>query len=110
MKASDYKTRKRALAKLYYATRKLTAKSYFDTYWKGVNDIIDALLAEGCEVTTWCENGGYRRNSEGTQWKEYKMEIVCGKYEFEAVLNCHAAGSVEDPFDRYDMTLIIWWK
>lgn len=108
MKASCYKTRKAALGKIYRTTATLTGKLYYDTYWKGVNDIIDALLTEVDEVTTWCENGGYRNNADGTQWKEYKMEIVCGKFTFNAVLNCHAAGSMEDPFDRYDMSLVIW--
>ena len=110
MKASCYKTRKAALGKIYRTIAPLTGKLYYDTYWKGVNDIIDALLTEVDEVTTWCENGGYRKNSEGKKWKEYRMEIECGKHKFEAVLNCYAAGSVEDPFSRYDMTIIIWWK
>ena len=63
------------------------------------------------EVSIAPDEGGYRKSKDGmSQWKQYKVEIyvkgaeqpfMCG------TLNCHAAGTVEDPFDMYDMSCCI---
>lgn len=107
MKASLYQTKRSAKNQLYRTISPLTSHKFSDESWQGVSQVIAALKEEGCEVDTRVENGGYRRNSSGTMWKEYLMDIQCGSYTFTAILNCHAAGSVEDPFDRYDMTFIL---
>ncbi len=107
MKAANYQTKTGAKNQLYRSISPLTSKMYYDEWWQGKNDVIDALCENGCNVDVWCENGGYRKNSDGVQWKEYKMEIECGSYKFSAILNCHAAGSVEDPFSKYDMSFIL---
>ena len=50
-------------------------------------------------------NGGYRSNSLA-QWKEYKVTVEVEEgITLVFHLNCHAAGSMGDPFDAYDMTL-----
>lgn len=97
-----------------------TGKFYKDTNWAGVvkvkEDIMNALHGlysktkhdYNCSIGT--ENGGYRKNDDGTQWKEYKVCLYLGKQEepfMTGTLNCHAAGSVEDPFGMYDMSFII---
>ena len=94
--------------------------SRFNGYWSGVNlvkqDIEDAFKKiknpqHKYEVSIAPDNGGYRKSKDGlSQWKQYKVEIfVKGINEpiLMGTLNCHAAGTVEDPFDLYDMSCCI---
>lgn len=98
-----------------------TGKFYRDTNWAGVGkvkeDIMNALhgLYSKTKHDYDCSiapiNGGYRKNDDGTQWKEYEILLYLGKKEepfMKGHLNCHAAGSMEDPFDMYDMTVMIY--
>ena len=44
-----------------------------------------------------------------SEWKEYKVELETQEgIKLEGTLSCHAAGSVSDPFDKYDMSLVMW--
>ena len=107
MKASLYQTKQSAKKQLYRTISPLTSHLYHDDDWSGVRSIEAALAEEGCEVTTWCNGTGYRSNREGQQWKEYLMEIQCGSYHFDAILNCHFAGTMENPYAKYDMSFIL---
>jgi hypothetical protein len=97
---------------------KRSAKIYRDTNWQAVIDVrndiqgvLDSLFRETAheyDVSIAPINGGYRKNNEGTQWKEYKIELFLKQQDepfMTGQLNCHAAGSVDDPFDRYDITI-----
>ena len=110
---------------------KVTGHLYRDESWEGVKlvrkDVNDALeelnskLNDGCryEASIAADNGGYRKSNDGmSQWKQYKVEIYKVKKELSAdeeypepfiigTLNCHAAGTVKDPFDAYDMSFCI---
>ena len=63
------------------------------------------------EVSIAPDEGGYRKSKDGmSQWKQYKVEIFVKGAEqpfMGGTLNCHAAGTVEDPFDMYDMSCCI---
>ena len=97
-----------------------TGKFYHDDAWQGVGivkkDIEDALsniknAEHEYEVSIAPDEGGYRKSKDGmSQWKQYKVEIFVKGSEFPfmvGTLNCHAAGTVEDPFDLYDMSCCI---
>lgn len=99
-----------------------TGKFYRDSAWEGVDlvrrDIEDAFKliknnTRQFEVSIYPENGGYRKSKDGlSQWKEYKIDIYLKNHKtpiMGGVLNCHAAGSVNDPFDAYDMSCTIWY-
>ena len=110
---------------------KVTGHLYRDEIWKGVKlvikDVKDALdelnskLNNGYryEASITADNGGYRKSSDGmSQWKQYKVELYKVNKDFNTdeeypkpfmigTLNCHAAGSIKDPFDAYDMTFCI---
>jgi len=88
--------------------------------WAGVRlvrqDITNALKKlknpeHEYEVSIAPDNGGYRTSKDGlSKWKQYKIEIfVKGDDEsfMGGTLNCHAAGTVEDPFDTYDMSCCV---
>ena len=97
-----------------------TGKFYKDEAWEGVGlvkkDIQDAFKTiknteHEYEVTIAPDEGGYRTSKDGmSQWKQYKVEIYVKGAEIPfmgGTLNCHAAGTVKDPFDTYDMSLCI---
>ena len=97
-----------------------TGKFYRDDAWEGVKlvrqDIQDAFKtiknpAHEYEVSIAPDEGGYRKSKDGmSQWKQYKVEIYVKGAEdpfMIGTLNCHAAGTVEDPFDMYDMSCCI---
>ena len=97
-----------------------TGLFYHDDSWEGVklvrNDIQDAFKtiknpAHEYEVSIAPDDGGYRKSKDGmSQWKQYKIEIYVKGAEdpfMVGTLNCHAAGTVQDPFDMYDMSCCI---
>lgn len=118
----------KVLKAIYNAVQKsgVTAHMYHDQSWEGVKavrtevqSVLDKLsdkLTDGSkyEVSIAPDDGGYRTSKDGmSQWKQYKVELfkVPAKYEdypepFQlGYLNCFAAGTVEDPFKSYDMSL-----
>lgn len=102
-------TKKRLMNVVYKTTAPLTSRLYKDDHWQGVDDIRNALAELNIETNIYPIDGGYRQNKTGDAfWKEYQVEIQYGGVIIQGILNCHAAGSIEDPFDRYDMTLQLW--
>lgn len=121
--------RKKVYNALYKAIEDshVTGHLYHDDYWQGVrevtkvcNAVLDELneKAEGFkyDIIIAPDNGGYKTSKDGmSKWKQYKVEIykVPAKYEdypepfMLGTLNCHAAGSVKDPFEAYDMSFCI---
>lgn len=97
-----------------------TGRFYHDDAWEGVKlvrkDIEDAFkniknAPHEYEVSIAPDDGGYRKSKDGmSQWKQYKVEIYIKGAEdpfMVGTLNCHAAGTVQDPFDMYDMSCCI---
>lgn len=94
-----------------------TGRFYRDTNWEGVRivkkDIENAFknvknTEHEYEVSIAPDNGGYKTSNDGySKWKQYKIEIYIKGAELPfmgGTLNCHAAGTVEDPFETYDMS------
>ena len=110
---------------------KVTGHLYRDNNWGGVklvskdvNDALEELNSKRndgyrYEASITADNGGCRKSSDGmSQWKQYKVELYKVNKDFNTdeeypkpfmigTLNCHAAGSIKDPFDAYDMTFCI---
>lgn len=95
-----------------------TGKYYHDQGWAGVDavrkDVGDALenIEPGrYELIITRDNPDYRTSKDGmSQWKQYKVEIFVKEHKdpfIMGTLNCHAAGSIEYPFDAYDMSFCI---
>ena len=119
IKASD----KRKIQNIIYKQLEktgTTGRFYHDDAWEGVGlvkkDIEDAFkniknAPHEYEVSIAPDDGGYRKSKDGmSQWKQYKVEIFVKGAELPfmgGTLNCHAAGTVDDPFDTYDMSLCI---
>ena len=119
IKASEKKKVQNAIYKQLEKTG-TTGRFYRDESWEGVKlvrkDIQDAFKTiknpeHEYEVSIAPDDGGYRKSKDGmSQWKQYKVEIYVKGAEdpfMIGTLNCHAAGTVQDPFDMYDMSCCI---
>ena len=124
IKAPEKKKVQNAIYKQLEKTN-TTGHYYHDDYWEGVKlvrkDIEDAFKTiknpeHEYEVSIAPDEGGYRTSKDGmSQWKQYKVEIYKNPIDSNekpepfmvGTLNCHAAGSVKDPFDAYDMSFCI---
>lgn len=98
-----------------------TGKFYNDDHWLGVDAVRDdveeglynAFRKTGQEYTfdIYPINGGYRTSKDGmSKWKEYEVVIYNKKNKEQILigtLNCHAAGTIEDPFKMYDMSFVL---
>lgn len=112
MKAS--KTRIKNL--LYKNISDLTSHIYRDDDWASVSNLLArirkvlSLISDDLELSVSVKDGGYHTSKDGmSQWKEYCLSIEdCGKEILAGTLNAHAAGTVADPFSRYDMTVVLW--
>lgn len=104
----SYKSKKAITDAIYNATKGITSKIYKDEYWLGVREIESALDNLGIDYEVTVPNGGYRKTKDGGETKEYyfdmDIENVVGKvYHLEFILVCMQAGTVEDPWSRYDL-------
>ena len=119
IKAPEKKKVQNAIYKQLEKTN-TTGHYYHDDYWEGVKlvrkDIEDAFKTiknpeHEYEVSIAPDEGGYRTSKDGmSKWKQYKVEIYVKGSELPfmgGALNCHAAGTADDPFGTYDMSCCI---
>lgn len=111
--------KQKAIRRIYKTTQPVTSRIYKDDHWQGVSDICSAIEGAGFDVEVTVRNGGYRNSLGGdtlhagghdvSYWKEYLLTVTSPEgVSVDGTLNCHAAGSVDDPFDRYDMSLVLY--
>lgn len=109
-------TAKRTMNLIYKNIQDLTSHIYKDDNWMAVNWLCDRIrmvlssISEDLELSVSVHDGGYRTSRDGmSKRKEYALSIVnAGEEMISGTLTAHAAGSVADPFDRYDMTVVLW--
>lgn len=100
---------------LYKVIQPLTSHIYRDDDWLAVSNVFANMrnvlkdFACGLDMAVSVVDGGYRENN-GAKWKEYRLTIEDsdGKEIIAGHLNAHAAGSVENPFGKYDMSVVLW--
>ena len=101
---------------IYKVVSPMTSHLYKDEDWSGVASILSAIrkvlanLSESLDLRVRVEDGGYRQ-CNGAHWKKYLLSIVDESSEKQIVaghLNAHGAGTIADPFDRYDMTVVLY--
>lgn len=101
---------------IYNAISELTSHIYRDEDWAGVSRVLETIreaLASfnaGLTLSVSVVNGGYRTLRDGSaKWKEHNLSIenAEGEEVLRGFLNAHAAGTVEDPFCRYDMSVVL---
>ncbi len=101
---------------IYREISDMTSHIYRDNDWSAVSVLCQkirqvlTLISDDLELIISVPNGGYRTSHDGmSHCKEYSLSIENnGKSIIGGTLTAHAAGSVTDPFDRYDMTVVLW--
>lgn len=98
--------------KIYKAVTPFTNHVYHDEYWRGYRDILKAIEDLGFEVISGpSNNDGYHSGGYTGDGKEKQWDLIIQK-DNETILNGHitafAAGTVEYPFDSYDLTVTLW--
>ena len=109
------KTMKGRINLIYKAVNKygLSSRLYHDDHWQAVRDYDRVISSLGCEFSYWCDNGGYTDYAEDgmPRSKEYKVEITFEDgMTIGGYLKMMAAGTVEDPFSKYDTAFVLWPK
>lgn len=102
--------------RIYRETREMTSHIYRDDNWGAVSSLLKkirealARIGENLTLSVSVIDGGYRTSKDGmSHRKEYTLSIEQdGISIFGGTLTAHAAGSVADPFDRYDMSVVLW--
>lgn len=98
---------------LYKVAEHMTKSIYSDEDWKHVDALKNILTTNlkaanpDWNIYFFVENGGYHTSKDGlNQWKQYNYTIEDENEEvvLEGHINCHPAGTVNDPFSKYDMT------
>jgi hypothetical protein len=103
--------KKKIIRQIYKVTNDLTSKIHSDDNWEAVKKVwerIESIIDGELEVTV--NNGGYsERIDKFPNYKQYDFKIKLNNdIEIQGELKCHAAGTIEYPFDRYDITITMW--
>lgn len=109
-------TARKIKSQIYKVVAPLTSHLYKDEDWSGVAFVLASIrkvlseLSANLDLRVSVEDGGYREN-DGAHWKEYCLAVVDEASEKQILsghLNAHWAGTIVDPFDRYDMTVVLY--
>ena len=105
-------SKRKLLNKVYAVANPLTGHLYRDDNWAGVYALIDAIRKNVPEFDFefGCSDGGYSNPGEDGMPRR-KTYSIAGKtpegYPIVGHLHCDAAGTMENPFGAYDMTLVL---
>lgn len=117
MTKKDMKFSRRSIMnRIYNEISEMTSHIYKDDDWGAVAHLCKKIrncmsaVDKALTLVVSVHDGGYRTSKDGmSHCKEYDLLIEHeGQEIIGGVLTAHAAGSVADPFDRYDMTVVLW--
>lgn len=111
--SSNSYLKKKYINFIYNSLKNDLNKMYKDDDWGAVSMIyqkLKTILNDKGDVEMRVENGGYwKRMGEFPNYKEYKIIITLNEgIIINGSLKCHAAGTIEDTFKYYDITLTMW--
>lgn len=92
---------------LYKESREYTSHKFKDTNWEYAKRLLDKLSdIPGIEELNWGGGKYYNMFSGEGGYKEYNIDIttIYGA-KIYGTLQCHFAGTIEDPTSSYDMTV-----
>lgn len=100
---------------IYKETESLRRGYFSDESWENVSNIIkkieeviDNVKDNKFILNVYVKNGGYNYSSDLTsKYKAYELEIYDSKRQktLNGRIWCNAAGTIEDPFKKYDICL-----
>lgn len=111
-------TLRTVIKKIYKRTEELRRGFFVDNDWTGVRKVIDEIGTVIAEFNSKYNdnyecvlvNAAYCTSSDNTAiWKEYKLMLTDKKHNEVryGVINCCAAGTIEDAFLKYDICLCL---
>lgn len=121
------KSIKARINQIYRIVKKygIDSKVYHDENWQAISDYYRAISSLGCEVEMkpcgHIENidsiesdGGYCDYDQFDgmpRSKQYAIKIMFDDgMNIDGYIKCMAAGTVQDPFSRYDTCIVLWPK
>jgi len=112
LEKSGYKLKHKYIDQIYKAINDsgITKRIYNDEHWQGYNEILRKLDELGFEVITGPANDQLHSNGYSIDGKEkcWTVNLKKDEVEINGNIRAFAAGSVEYPFDKYDITLTLW--
>ena len=99
--------------RIYRAVSDFCGKIHRDDAWQNVGTLADIIRSvEGVRDLSLGAGvyNNYISKSDPTSpaYRDYKITVITDFGNLSGYIRCHAAGSVEDEFDRYDMTVNIY--
>ena len=120
------KSIKARINQIYRIVKKygIDSKVYHDENWQAISDYYRAISSLGCEVEmkpcghisnidSIQSDGGYCDYAEDgmPRSKQYAIKIMFEDgMAIDGYIKCMAAGTMEDPFSRYDTCIVLWPK
>jgi hypothetical protein len=120
------KTMKARINQIYRIVKKygIDSRLYSDEHWQAIEDYYKAITSLGCEVEmkpcgdirhidSLESDGGYCDYGEDgmPRSKQYAVRIMYDDgMNVDGYIKCMAAGTVSDPFLRYDTCIVLWPK
>ena len=120
------KTIKARINQIYRIVKKygIDSKLYSDENWQAIDDYYRAISSLGCEVEmkpcghisnidSMESDGGYCDYGEDgmPRSKQYAIKIMFEDgMNIDGYIKCMAAGTVSDPFSKYDTCIVLWPK
>lgn len=105
MLSESFKDDKQMKKAIYTLLKSELSKRFKDEDWSGVQGIWNKLKKNGYDVEVSVPKGGYKVFRDKEAAKEFQITISKDMRTLHGVMVCHAAGTVEDPFKEYDVTL-----
>lgn len=110
--AIDGMSKQVAIRKIRKATDKYTKGFFRDTGWKHIHVVWK--IFDDMDLDWHQTDNEYYKNDDGEPagkiWR-FEINFTTNKGKpgkIGGTLTAHGAGSVRDPLDRYDMTLVMW--
>jgi hypothetical protein len=120
------KTMKARINQIYRIVKKygIDSKLYNDENWQAIDDYYRAISSLGCEIEmkpcgdvrnidSMESDGGYCDYGEDgmPHSKQYAIKIMFEDgMSIDGYIKCMAAGTVSDPFSKYDTCIVLWPK
>ena len=120
------KTMKARINQIYRIVKKygIDSKLYNDENWQAISDYYRAISSLGCEIEmkpcgdishidSMESDGGYCDYGEDgmPRSKQYAVKIMFEDgMNIDGYIKCMAAGTVSDPFSKYDTCIVLWPK
>lgn len=109
----DGKTKQSAIKYIYKKMGRLTSRIYKDDYWSAVKEFWKLL--DSMNVPYMMRGAKYHKdkNTGLPTSKTWDFRITIsdkqGKTKtIDGTVTAHGAGSVKDPLDKYDITVVMW--